>query len=75
MIVIDDLQLNKFKVVSVPRNKDLYARVGGRIPTQGTTGFVSELGKDKLEVLADSEAAIMQEYEQELSKQKMPLAE
>lgn len=75
MIVIDDLQLNKFKVVSVPRNKDLYARVGGRIPTQGTTGFVSELGKDKFEVLADSEAAIMQEYQQELSKQKMPLAE
>lgn len=68
MIVIDDLQLNKFKVVSVPRNKDLYARVGGRIPTQGTTGFVSELGKDKFEVLADSEAAIMQEYQQELSK-------
>lgn len=75
MIVIDDLQLNKFKVVSVPRNKDLYARVGGRIPTQGTTGFVSELGKDKFEVLADSEAAIMQEYQQELSKQNMPLAE
>lgn len=75
MIVIDDLQLNKFKVVSVPRNKDLYARVGGRIPTQGTTGFVSELGKDKLEVLADSEAAIMEEYQQELAKQKMPLAE
>lgn len=75
MIVIDKLQLNKFKIVSVPRNKDLYARVGGRVPSQGTSGFVSELGKDKFEILADSEAAIMHEYQEELSKNKMPLAE
>lgn len=75
MIVIDKLQLNKFKIVSVPRNKDLYARVGGRVPSQGTSGFVSEMGKDKFEILADSEAAIMQEYQEELSKNKMPLAE
>lgn len=75
MIVIDKLQLNKFKIVSVPRNKDLYARVGGRVPSQGTTGFVSEMGKDKFDILADSEAAIMQEYQEELSKKKMSLAD
>lgn len=75
MFVVDELKLNKHKVVSVPRNKDLYARVGGRIPQQGTSGFRSELGKDKFEVLADSESAIMAEYQQELEKKKMPLAE
>ena len=75
MFVVKEMQLNKHKVVSVPRNKDLYARVGGRIPQQGTSGFRSELGKDKFEVLADSVAAIMDEYQKELNKGKMPLAE
>ena len=75
MIVIEKLKLNKHKIVSVPRNKDLYARVGGRVPSQGTSGFVSELGKDKFDILSDSESAIMQEYQEELSKKKMPLAE
>lgn len=75
MIVIEKLRLNKHKIVSVPRNKDLYARVGGRIPSQGTSGFVSELGKDKLDVLADSEAALVAEYQQELKKTQRPLAD
>ena len=73
MIVIEKLQLNKHKVVSVPRNRDLYERVGGRIPSQGTTGFVSELGKDKMQILSDSEAAIQAEYEQSLKDKQMPL--
>lgn len=75
MKVIEKLKLNKHKVVSVPRNRDLYARVGGRIPQQGTSGFTSELGKDKMQLLADSEEAIMNEYQQELDKKKVPLAE
>lgn len=75
MIVIEKLKLNRHKIVSVPRNKDLYARVGGRVPSQGTSGFVSELGKDKMQILADSEEAVMQEYQAELSKKKMPLSE
>lgn len=69
MKVIDALKINKYKNVSVPRNKDLYARVGGRIPNQGTRGFVSEYGKDKLQVLADSEAALVEEYEQSTKAQ------
>lgn len=73
MIVIEKLKLNKHKVVSVPRNKDLYARVGGRVPTMGTSGFTSELGKDKMQILADSEEAIMNEYHSELKKNQMPL--
>lgn len=75
MFVIEKLKLNKHKVVSVPRNRDLYERVGGRVPNQGTTGFQSEYGKDKMQILADSEQAIMQEYLQELDKRKMPLAD
>lgn len=73
MIVIEKLKLNKHKVVSVPRNKDLYARVGGRVPSMGTSGFTSELGKDKMQILADSEEAIMNEYQSELKKNQMPL--
>lgn len=58
MKVIKSLKLNKFQPVSIPRNRDLYARVGGRVPSLGTGGFTSEIGKQKLDLLADSEAAI-----------------
>lgn len=61
MKVIDSLKLNKFKNVSVPRNRDLYARVGGRVPGINNEGFTSEYGKDKLQLLADSESALTQE--------------
>lgn len=63
MKVIDALKLNSFLPVSVPRNKDLYARVGGRIPSLGTTGFTAEIGKNKLDILADSEKALIEEME------------
>lgn len=59
MKVVDSLKLNKFKPVSVPRNRDLFARVGGRIPNLGTGGFTAEYGKDKLQLLADSLAALI----------------
>lgn len=58
MKVIKSLKLNKFQPVSIPRNRDLYARVGGRVPSLGTGGFTSEIGKQKFDLLADSEAAL-----------------
>lgn len=58
MFVIDKLKLNKFVPVSIPRNRDLYACVGGRVPQLGTGGFTSEFGKSKLDIIADSEAAL-----------------
>ena len=70
MYVVEKLKLNKFVPVSVPRNRDLYACVGGRIPQMGTTGFTSELGKSKLDLLADSEASL---ESQMLKDKQMPL--
>lgn len=58
MKVIDELKLNKYVQVSIPRNRDLYARIGGRIPPLGTGGFTAEINKSKLDLLADSEAAL-----------------
>lgn len=58
MKVIDKLKLNKFVPVSIPKNSDLYARVGGRIPSLGTGGFTAEYGKDKMQLLADSESVL-----------------
>lgn len=58
MFVIEKLRLNKFAPVSIPKNRDLYARVGGRIPSLGTGGFTAEYGKDKMQLLADSESAL-----------------
>lgn len=70
MKVIDALKLNKFKNVSVPRNKDLYSRVGGRVPNMGTTGFVSEYGKNKMDILSDADSALTAEFEQSTQIQK-----
>lgn len=61
MKVIDKLKLNKFIPVSVPRNKDLYSRVGGRIPQLGTSGFVSDIGKSKLELLSHADKQLSEE--------------
>lgn len=58
MKVVKSLKLNKFQPVSIPRNRDLYARIGGRVPSLGTGGFTSEIGKQKFDLLADSEAAL-----------------
>ena len=63
MKVVDSLKLNKHEAVSIPRNCDLYARVGGRIPSMGTTGFTAEIGKNKLDIVADSEANLVAEME------------
>lgn len=70
MKVIDKLKLNKFVPVSIPKNSDLYARVGGRIPSLGTGGFTAEFGKDKMQLLADSESAI---EAQMIKDSQMPL--
>lgn len=61
MKVVEKLRLNSFVPVSIPRNRDLYARIGGRIPSLGTGGFTSEIGKSKLDLLADSEASLIGE--------------
>lgn len=64
MKVIDSLKLNKFKNVSVPRNKDLYSRVGGRVPKNPTSGFVSEYGRDKMQLLQDADDSLTKEFEE-----------
>lgn len=56
MKVFEKLKLNKFVPVSVPRNRDLYARVGGRIPPIGSDGMTAEIGKSKLDIIADDVA-------------------
>lgn len=70
MYVVEKLRLNKYVEVSVPRNKDLFERMGGRVPPLGTTGFTSELGKNKMEILSDSESALLDEFEQSTKTQK-----
>lgn len=74
MFIIEDLKLNKFSVVSVPRPRDLYSRIGGRVPSNGASGFVADYGKNKLEILS-SDAADINDYQSELDRRKVPLAE
>lgn len=44
MIVVEKLKLNKFRAVSIPRNRNLFERVGGlKLPemADGQTAFIS----------------------------------
>lgn len=70
MYVIEKLKLNKFVPVSIPKNRDLYARIGGRVPQLGTGGFTAEIGKSKLDLIADSESAL---ESQMLKDSQMPI--
>ena len=70
MFVNEKLKLNKFVPVSIPKNRDLYARIGGRVPTLGTGGFTAEIAKNKFDLLADSESAL---ETQMLKDSQMPL--
>lgn len=63
MYIIDPLKLNKYIPVSIPRNRDLYARVGGRVPSLGTTGFTAEFGKSKLDVISDDIKSLTEELD------------
>lgn len=70
MKVVDKLKLNKFVPVSVPKNRDLFSRVGGRVPSLGTGGFTAEIGKSKLDLLASDEEALTSQM---LKDSQMPL--
>lgn len=61
MKVIDKLKLNKFVAVSVPRNRDLYERVGGRVPQLSTGGFTASFGEDKFSQLQNADDSLTKE--------------
>ena len=54
MKVIESLKLNKFEVVSIPRNSSLFSRFGNRPAPKFQDGQVSELGQDKLDILSSA---------------------
>lgn len=68
MKVIEEKKLNKFQPVSIPRNGDLFARYGRRTPREPKGGMVSEIGQNKLDVMANA----MSMLDSELEKAKNP---
>lgn len=49
MFVIPKLKLNKFRVVSIPKNRDLFLRVGSRILPKMEDGQVAHYGNGVLD--------------------------
>lgn len=56
MIVNPKLKNNKYKAVSLPRNRDLFARVGSRIHPDMADGQVASFASDTMSQLDNIES-------------------
>lgn len=68
MFVPKKMRLNSFRVVSIPRNKDLFLRVGSRPITEMADGQVASYTNGEMDTLDSLEAQLIKESQ-------MPLAE
>lgn len=59
--VIKGLKLNKFRVVSIPKNKDLFLRVGSRPIPKMEDGQVANYTNGGLEALDEMEAQLIKQ--------------
>lgn len=58
-VVIKKLKLNKFRVVSIPKNKDLFMRVGARPLPKMEDGQVANYTNGGLDALDEMEAQMI----------------
>lgn len=73
MIVHPKKQLNKFEHFRIPRNKDLYARVGNREVPMHSDGHMADFNSRKIDALAKSlDMAEEAYYHQQLKERQMP---
>lgn len=68
MIVIERLKLNKFRPVSIPKNKDLFMRVGTRPIPDMADGQVASFTNGVMDEMDSFEAQVIRDKD-------MPLAE
>lgn len=68
MIVIKELKLNKFRNVSIPRNKDLFLRVGLRPLPEIQDGQTASFSNGLLEELDAIEAQFIRENQMPLNE-------
>lgn len=77
--VPEKMKLNKYKSCSLPRNKDLFTRVGPRVPQSNTSDVVDadynsrkldELGRTMNQVQYEQYASEMAKLDAERDKQK-----
>lgn len=69
MIVLEKKKLNKFQQVRIPRNKDLFARIGGRDIPMHSDGQTADFNTR----LVDKISAELNDYEsQMLRESQMP---
>lgn len=73
------MKLNKYKSCSLPRNKDLFVRVGPRLPQSNSTDIVDadynsrkldELGRTMSQVMYEQYAAEMAKIDAEREQQQ-----
>lgn len=59
--VVKRLKLNKFRAVSIPKNKDLFMRIGRRPLPAMADGQIASYNSNTMDVLSDIEAQILKE--------------
>lgn len=68
MFVPEKMRLNSFRVVSIPRNKDLFMRVGARPIAEMADGQVASYTNGEMDSLDSLEAQLLKDSQ-------MPLAD
>lgn len=68
MIVVEKLKLNKFKQVTIPRNKDLFMRVGSRPVTDIQDGQVAHFTNGTMEELSVIESQVLKDNQMTLDE-------
>lgn len=78
MFTVESLRLNKFKVVFIPSNDEMFARYGFRncrdaYSSSGQTVECIDFNKSKLDQIAAGEHEVYSSFYENLSESQMPL--
>lgn len=68
MICVSRLKLNKFRLVSIPSNKDIFERVGQRVLPEMLDGQVAQFANGVMDEIDIAEAQLIKDSQ-------MPLAD
>lgn len=68
MICVSRLKLNKFRLVSIPSNKDIFERVGQRVLPEMQDGQVAQFANGVMDEIDIAEAQLIKDSQ-------MPLAD
>lgn len=67
MICVSRLKLNKFRLVSIPSNKDIFERVGQRVLPEMQDGQVAQFANGVMDEIDIAESQLIKDSQMPLS--------